>query len=132
MELSSDDLNNINNNINSVCESLPQRHFTSLEINRGYLIDTLSVVKSRYGKCVLTTLYDDDCKFKCFLPNRAAEHLSEDIIKKINSTHKKYTVTYMGQSVPAFKDAKCRALIKFGFSDEQDSNDNKRRYDGTS
>lgn len=115
MALSCEDLNKINNNINSDFENISLRQFTSLEINRPYLIFTLSMMNSRYGKCVLATLFDDnDRKFKCFLPKRVVEHLSEENLSKINFTQAKYTLTYIGQSKPLFKDAKCRPLLKFG------------------
>lgn len=116
MALSIDDLNKINSNINGDFNDIARRSIASLDINTPYLIKKLSFVNSRYGKCILAVLFDqkDNSDFKCFLPKRVTEHISQDSLEKMNSSWEKYTITYIGQSEPTFKDAKCKALIKFG------------------
>lgn len=116
MALSRDDLDIINNNINGEFNDIARKSISSLEINTSYLIKKLSLVNTRYGKCILAVLFDqkNNLDFKCFLPKRVTEHMPEDILDKMNSSWEEYTLTYIGQSEPAFKDAKCKALIKFG------------------
>lgn len=116
MALSIDDLNKINNDINGEFDDIPRRSISSLEIDVPYLIKKLSFINTRYGKCVLAVLCDQKCNtnFKCFLPKRVTEHITEDILSKINLSWEQYTIAYIGQNKSTLKDAKSKALIKFG------------------
>lgn len=115
MALSINDLNKINDAINGD-ENITQISISSLDIEKPYLIDNLSVKNARYGKCVLATLYDEktSIQLKCFLPKRVVECLPEETLNKINSSQRKYTLIYLGQSVPACKDKKAKNLLKLG------------------
>lgn len=113
MDVSKSELYELNEMINrNVC--LEQKSISSLVINKGYLIKKMFVLDTRYGKAILAHLFDDgeNKTFKSFLPKRVTDHLKIDLINKMNSSDAKYTLTYMGQSIPN-SCGKAGSLIKF-------------------
>lgn len=111
----SNTLAELNKIINQDMEIIQQRAISSLILNKAYIIKNLVIVNTRFGKSALVTLFDEseNSSFKSFLPKRITEHLTENIIKEINSSDTKYTLTYLGQSPPFYSGARTRSLLKF-------------------
>lgn len=108
-------LSQLNSIINQDVEILEQKPVSSLSINQAYIIKNISVLKTKFGRALLVTLFDESANttFRSFLPKRVTEHLQDDLVDKINLSGSKYTVTYLGQSLPVFKGAKSKSLLKF-------------------
>lgn len=116
MAISEVDLLALNELINQDMQVLEQRSISALILNKPYIIKKISLVNTRFGKSIIVTLFEESSitTFKSFLPKRFVEIICENTIDKINSSNGKVTLTYLGQSSPAYPGAKSSPLISFG------------------
>lgn len=116
MAISELDLLALNAMINESTDVLEQKPISSLIINKAYIIKKMSMINTRFGKSIIVNLFEESTitTFKSFLPKRVVEHISEDLIEKINLSGGKYTLTYLGQRPPMYVGAKSSAMIRLG------------------
>jgi hypothetical protein len=114
--ISRQSLEEINNIINKDVEVLERKKFSALTVGKMYIIKKIQFMTTRFGKTIVVTLFDsiEDVTFQTFLPKRVVETLSEDIVKSMNLSSDKYTVTYLGQSSNVYSSGNTRALLNFG------------------
>lgn len=113
--ISKAELEILNETINKEEEIYDQVSISSLLVNHAYLIKKLNMFTTKYGKAVLVVFFDDvnNVTLKSWLPKKISELLSDEFVKKLSLYDSKYTITYVGQSIPLFKDSKTYSLIRF-------------------
>lgn len=115
MSISKAELEVLNDAINKEEEIYDQVSISSLLINHAYLMKNISICNTKYGKAVLVVIFDDinNITVKSWLPKKVSDHLTENIVKQLGSSDSQYTITYLGQSIPLFHNAKTHSLISF-------------------
>lgn len=115
MSISKAELTAINNTINAEMEILPTKTLSTLTIGRTYVIEAMSIKKTKFGKAILVTLDDkiEKVKFKTWLPKRIADQFQEDQVCVIHSSPNKYSMMYMGQSIATLPGSRTRSLVVF-------------------
>ena len=113
MAVSKKDLENINEIINSEVKIFETKSISTLIVGRSYVIESMCISTTRFGKAIMVLLFDDIAKetFKSWLPKRVVEQFKEDIVTGINSSPGKYSLTYLGQT--PLPGSKSRSMISF-------------------
>lgn len=98
MALTKMDLEVLNNNINM---EVPSKSLSTLEIDAAYEIKHIMLQKTLYGEAINVELVDANNKrFRVYLPRRTLEHITEDVIKKMNNSLTTiYGLVYRGDKV---------------------------------
>lgn len=115
MSISKAEIIAINDIINREMQVLPIKSLSSLTVGRVYVIEAMSLKKTKFGKAILVTLEDEAEKvtFNTWLPKRITDQFNEDQINGIHSSPKKYSMTYMGQSPVTSPGSRTHALVFF-------------------
>jgi hypothetical protein len=114
--MSRSDLELLNLSINKENPVMEQKLLSTSIIDKPYLLVNISSINTKYGKCILTTLAEDsngDVLFKCWLPKRVTNSISDELIEKMNKSDSKYSLTYLGKSVMKNSNIQSRSLLKF-------------------
>jgi hypothetical protein len=117
MSISKSDLEALNSDINRETPIYEQKPLNSLIIGKPYIIHSISSVNTRYGKCIVTILAEDDkggSLFRCWLPKRLTEKMSDEVIERMNKSDVKYSLTYLGPSSVKSQNVKPKSLLNFG------------------
>lgn len=115
MSIPKETLDQINDLLSKDVAFVERRKITELTVGKVYKIQKMISMVTRFGKTILVTLYDKthNVTFEIFLPKRAAENLSDDIVDIMNTSGGKYTLCYLGQSSHVFSGNNTRTLLKF-------------------
>lgn len=108
-------LADINNNINKLSEPILRKPLTSLDVGKAYVIKHISCINTRFGKSIVVELLDGSESHTTYLPKRTVDIFNEDVLKEINKSDGKYTLTYLGQSDALYAGGCKRSLLKFDF-----------------
>ena len=80
-------------NINSA-SFLERRKMDELETGKSYLIECIERVTTKFGDALLTTLDDEDERFKVFLPKRFNTKLTDEDLEYMNN--ETFYMKYLG------------------------------------
>ena len=80
-------------NINSA-SFLERRKMDELETGKSYLIECIERVTTKFGDALLTTLDDEDERFKVFLPKRFNTKLTDEYLEYMNN--ETFYMKYLG------------------------------------
>lgn len=117
MHISKEILNDINNKLAKDVEFLENRKISTLDVGKIYIIKQMTSMNARFGRAIVVVLHDtrENVTFQSFLPKRAVETVSDEIVQIMNDSDGKYTLTYLGQGTRVFSGNNTKTLLNFGY-----------------
>lgn len=102
-------------NSSVACSVVEMKNLKELVINRRYEINDLKPLKTRFGRSILLTLYDDIEKkcYRCFSTKKISNSLSDEIINQITSSERKLALIYKGEIKAFEKSTVTSPLVEF-------------------